>query len=168
MTDPTVISNEFNDFFVNVGPNLASRIQSTIKQYHDYLSTAQKHSIFMRPIAEDEILKIIYKFDKNKSAGHDGIGNLVVKGVAKEIVHPLTAIFNLSLSTGKVPDNLKIAKVIPIHKKDDKEIFSNYRPGSVLPCFSKILERLVFNRCTEFIENNKILNAKQFGFRAHH
>ena len=122
----------------------------------------------MRPIAEDEILKIIYKFDKNKSAGHDGIGNLIVKGVAKEIVHPLTAIFNLSLSTGKVPDNLKIAKVIPIHKKDDKEIFSNYRPVSVLPCFSKILERLVFNRCTEFIENNKILNAKQFGFRVHH
>ena len=93
-------------FFVNVGPNLASRIQSTGKQYHDYLSTAQKHSIFMRPIAEDEILKLIYKFDKNKSAGHDGIGNLIVKGVAKEIVHPLTAIFNLSLSTGKVPDNL--------------------------------------------------------------
>ena len=122
----------------------------------------------MRPIAEDKILKIIYKFDKNKSAGHDGIGNLIVKGVAKEIVHPLTAIFNLSLSTGKVPDNLKIAKVIPIHKKDDKEIFSNYRPVSVLPCFSKILERLVFNRCTEFIENNKILHAKQFGFRAHH
>ena len=46
----------------------------------------------------------------------------------------------------------------------DKEIFSNYRPVSVLPCFSKILERLVFNRCTEFIENNKILNAKQFGY----
>ena len=122
----------------------------------------------MRPIAEDEILKIIYKFDKNKSTGHYGIGNLIVKGVAKEIVHPLTVIFNLSLSTGKVPDNLKIAKVIPIHKTDDKEIFSNYRPVAVLPCFSKILERLVFNRCTEFIENNRILNVKQFGFRAHH
>ena len=65
------------------------------------------------------------------------------KGVAKEILHPLTAIFNRSLSTGKVPDSLKIAKVIPIHKKDDKEIFSNYRPVSVLPCFPKILERLM-------------------------
>ena len=168
ITDPTVISNEFNDFFVNVGPNLASKIQSTGKHYYDYLSTAHKQSIFMRPIVEDEILKIINKFDKNKSAGHDGIGNLIVKGVAKEILYPLTAIFNRSLSTGKVPDSLKIAKVIPIHKKDDKEIFSNYRPVSVLPCFSKILERLIFNRCIEFIENNNILNAKQFGFRAHH
>ena len=122
----------------------------------------------MRPIIEDEILKMINKFDKNKSAGHDGIGNLIVKGVAKEILYPLTVIFNRSLSTGKVPDSLTIAKVIPIHKKDDKEIFSNYRPVSVLPCFSKILERLIFNRCIEFIENNNILNAKQVGFRAHH
>ena len=93
--------------------------------------------MFIKPIVEDEILKIIYKFDKNTSACHDGIGNLIVKGVRKELVHPLTAIFNLSLSTGKVPDNLKIAKVIPIHKKDAKEIFSNYRPVSVLPYFSK-------------------------------
>ena len=54
----------------------------------------------MRPIVEDEILKIINKFDKNKSASHHGIGNLIVKGVAKEIVHPLTAIFNRSLITG--------------------------------------------------------------------
>ena len=169
ITDPTAISNEFNDFFVNVGPNLASKIQSTGKHFfNDYLNTAHEQSIFMRPIVEDEILKIINKFDKNKSAGHDGIGNLIVKGVAKEIVRPLTAIFNRSLSTGKVPDSLKIAKVIPIHKKDDKEIFSNYRPVSVLPCFSKILERLIFNRCIEFIEKNNILNAKQFGFRAHH
>ena len=109
ITDPTAISNEFNDFFVNVGPNLASKIRSTGKHYNDYLSIVHKQSIFMRPIVEDEILKIINKFDKNKSAGHDRIGNLTVKGVAKEIVHPLTAIFNRSLSTGKVPDSLKIA-----------------------------------------------------------
>ena len=76
-----IILSSVKDFMTN----LASRIQSTGKQYHDYLSTAQKHSIFMRPIAEDEILKIIYKFDKNKSAGHDGIGNLIVKGVAKKL-----------------------------------------------------------------------------------
>ena len=90
-------------------------------------------------------MKIINKFDPNKSAGHDDIGNYIVKKVAKEICHPLTIIFNLSLSTGIVPDHLKIAKVIPIYKKADADIFSNYRPVSVLPCFSKILERLVFN-----------------------
>ena len=71
----TIMSNEF--MILNVGPNLASKIQSTGKHYYDYLSTAHKQSIFMRPIVEDEILKIINKFDKNKSTGHDGIGNLI-------------------------------------------------------------------------------------------
>ena len=91
-----------------------------------------------------------------------------MKKVANEICHPLAAIFNLSLLTGDVPDQLKIAKVIPIFKKDDASIFSNYRPVSVLPCFSKILERLVFNRCIEFIDDKNLLNEKQFGFRANH
>jgi hypothetical protein len=168
ITDPTVISNEFNDFFVNVGPNLASNIHNSGKQYYEYLNNTYTKNVFFKPIVENEVLKIINNFDKNKSAGHDGIGNLIVKRVANEIAQPLTKIFNLSISTGKVPDQLKMAKVIPIYKKDDEEVFSNYRPVSVLPCFSKILERLVFNRCTEFIDQNEILNNKQFGFRANH
>ena len=67
-----------------------------------------------------------------------------------------------------VSEQLKLAKVIPIYKKEDPEIFSNYRPVSVLPCFSKILERLVFNRCTDYINKNNLLNEKQFGFRPNH
>ena len=153
---------------MNVGPDLASRIHNTGKPYYDYIKAAHDKSIFMKPIIEDEIIKIIGKFDKNKSAGHDGIGNLIVKRVANEIARPLSAIFNLSLTTGIFPDQLKVAKVIPIYKKNDNEIFSNYRPVSVLPCFSKILERLLFNRCIEFIDDNNILNPKQYGFRKHH
>ena len=80
--------------------------------------------------------------------------------------HPLAAIFNLSLSTGNIPDQFKVAKVIPFFLNDGTQIFSNYRPISVLPCLSKVLERLVFNRSiTEFIGNNNLLNEKQFGFR---
>ena len=63
------------------------------------------------------------------------IGNFIIKRVAKEIVKPLTQIFNLSISTGSVPEKLKIAKVIPIYKKQDAEIFSNYSPVSLLPFF---------------------------------
>ena len=81
---------------------------------------------------------------------------------------PLTMIFNLSISTGIVPEISKIAKVVPIYKKDDAKKFSNYRPVSLLPCFSKILERLVFNTCAEYIDIHEILNDKQFGFRPDH
>ena len=122
----------------------------------------------MKPIVSEEIIKIIHKFNQNKSAGHDNIGNYIVKRIAKEISIPLTIICNLSLREGVVPDELKIAKVIPIYKKENPECFSNYRPVSVLPCFSKILERLVFNRCMNYIDKYNILNDKQFGFRSKH
>ena len=142
-TNPQDISIQFNDFFVNVGPELASNIQNTGKNYFDYLHEMKSSSMYMKPIIEQDIIKIMDKFNPNKSAGHDNIGNFVIKKVGSEIVKPLTHIFNLSLSTGVVPDKLKVAKVIPIFKKADASVFSNYCPVSLLPCFSKILERRV-------------------------
>ena len=155
-------------FFVNVGPKLASDIQNTGKNCYDYLHNMRSSSMYMKPIVESDILKIVSKFNVNKSAGHDNIGNFIIKRVQSEIVKPLTSIFNLSLSTGIVPDKLQIAKVIPIYKKSNVDVFSNYRPVSLLPCFSKILERLVFDRCTDYIDTNGILNDKQLGFRPKH
>ena len=124
--------------------------------------------MYLKPIVEMDIIKIIDKFNANKGAGNDNIGNFIIKRVANEIAKPLTMLFNLSITTGIVPEKLKIAKVIPIYKKDDAEKFSNYRPVSLLPCFSKMLERLVFNRCVEYIDAHEILNDKQFGFRQNH
>ena len=124
--------------------------------------------MYFKPIVERDITKIIDKFNPNKGAGNDNISNFIIKRVANEIVKPLTMIFNVSISTGVVPEKLKIAKVVPIYKKDDAEQLSNYRPISLLPCFSKILERLVFNRCVDYIDAHEILNDKQFGFRPKH
>ena len=103
---------------MNVGPDLASRIHNTGKPYYDYIKAAHDKSIFMKPIIENEIIKLVGKFDKNKSTGHDGIGNLLVKRVANEIARPLSAIFNISLTSGIFPDQLKVAKVIPIYLRD--------------------------------------------------
>ena len=77
-------------------------------------------------------------------------------------------IFNLSLSTGIFPDRMKVAKVTPIFKKGEKSGISNYRPISVLPCFSKILERIMYNRLYDYFTVNNILFDKQFGFQAGH
>ena len=129
--NPEDISNQFNDFFVNVGPKLASNIHSSGKNYLDYLKDPKNSSMYMKPIVEMDITKMIEKFNQNKSAGNDDICNYIVKKVVKDILKPLTMIFNLSISTGIVPDKLKIAKVIPTYKKQDAEIFSNYRPVSL-------------------------------------
>ena len=78
---------------------------------------------------------------------------------------PLTYIFNLSFTQGKFPNILKLAKVIPIHKANSKLITSNYRPISVLPVFSKILEKLMHKRLMSFIVKFKLLFKYQFAFQ---
>ena len=78
---------------------------------------------------------------------------------------PLTYIYNLSIKQSKIPDQLKISKVVPIHKKLNKKCVSNYRPVAVLPTFSKILEKIIYKRLITFIEDHKLLPDNQHGFR---
>ena len=85
-----------------------------------------------------------------------------------QIVSQLAHIFNKSLQTGIVPDKLKIAKVIPLYKNDNPELFKNYRPISILPCFSKIIERIMYNRLYSFLTKHNIISEKQYGFRKKH
>ena len=73
-------------------------------------------------------------------------------------------IFSLPLKKGIFPEKMKIATVSPIFKKGDKSILSNYRPISVLPCFSKILERIMYNRLYAYLAENNILFKKAIRF----
>ena len=75
-TNPQDISSKFNEFFVNIGPELAANIHNTGKNY----------SMYFKPIVEMDIIKIINKFNSNKGAGNDNIGNFVIKKVANEII----------------------------------------------------------------------------------
>ena len=89
----------------------------------------------------------------------------VVQGSINLICAPLTYIINLSLNSGVVPQEMKIARVIPLFKSGDKSLFTNYRPVSVLPVFSKLLKRIVYNRLINFLNKNDILSRNQYGFR---
>ena len=168
VTCPKQIATEFNKYFANIGPKLASSIHHKGKNFSSYLGQSNISTCFFKPTDEEEILKIISKLGSNKSAGHDDIKSDIVKQIADVIAIPLTIIFNISLSTGIVPDDLKIAKVVPIFKKDNPQVFGNYRPVSVLPCFSKLLERIVYNRTYDFLSKNDVLYCKQYGFRTNH
>ena len=75
---------------------------------------------------------------------------------------------NLSITQGVFPHELKVAKVIPLFKSNDPMVFSNYRPVSVLPLFSKILERLMYNHLLSFVNKCQLLYEYQFGFRCGH
>ena len=92
----------------------------------------------------------------------------VVKRVSDEIFAILRHICNISLAYGVFPDKLKITRVTPIFKKGSNTMVTNYRPISVLPCFSKLLECKMYNRLYKFLLENNILYRKQFGFQNAH
>ena len=100
-----------------------------------------------------------------KSPAYDGISSQVIKAIATEISEPLSHIFNLTFFPGTIPDDLKIALVTPIFKANENNEFKNYRPISVLTCFSKLLEKLMYKRLINHIEKNNILTQHQYGFR---
>ena len=168
ITDPSVIANKFNNYFVNVGPNLARKIQTTNLDHNHFLKNidSPNNSLFFSPTDNDEIIKICNSFKSGTSSGFDDIKPDIVKSVCNIIAAPLTHIINLSLASGFVPTKLKIAKVIPIYKANDHHTVSNYRPISVLPVFSKIIERIVHNRLYDFISKFNLLHSSQFGFRS--
>lgn len=111
--DSNVIAEGFNDFFVNIGPELANKIPSTKKTFNSFLYNPTIESLFLVPTDEQEILNIIQNLKAKSSAGVD-ISNNLLKNIAPEIIKPLEHIFNLSLINGIVPQNMKIAKLIPI------------------------------------------------------
>ena len=91
-----------------------------------------------------------------------------MKEVCLDIANPLTYIFNLSFSTGVVPDSLILAKVIPIYKKGDRNDPGNYGLISLLTVVDKIMEKLMCKQLYNFLELHKILYEFQFGFRKCH
>ena len=104
----------------------------------------------------------------NKSSGFDDISADVVKRVSDEIFVILKHIFSISLAKGVFPDKLKIDRVTPIFKKGNNTLVTNYRPISVLPCFLKLLERIMYNRLYKFLLEKNILYQKKFGFQNAH
>ena len=80
-----------------------------------------------------------------KKVGYDDISVNVVKRCQGELLRPLQHIFSICFNKGCFPDQMKVAKVTPIFKSGNPEVINNYRPISILPCFSKILECIIFN-----------------------
>ena len=116
-----------------------------------------------------EILNVINGLDASKACGPDKLPTRFLKMVAIYIAEPLAKLFNKSLSAGKYPTLWKNANVKPVFKgKGSPSDIKNYRPISLLPCVSKILEKLMFKRIYEHINTNGLLTDRQSGYRPGH
>ena len=162
--DTQIIVNKFNEYFCNVGLKLQDSIPRCQKNFFDFMQEPNTGSLFLMPTNEAELLKLVNSLKSKKSPGFDGIKNELIKDIVQGIVIPLVYIFNLSFLSGIVPKRMKIAKVVPIFKKGDPQTLSNYRPISLLTSFSKILEKLIYDRTVTFLNKTKIFSKFQFGF----
>ena len=169
ITDKVNIANKFNVFFTNIGDKIAKGINyDGNKTYGHYLNKDIHSSFTFMNIDEDAINKIIYNLPPKSSSGCDGISTKLLKVIAPVIIKPLTLLINQVLNTGTFPDKLKIAKVIPIFKKGDPSLFENYRPISLLPAISKVVEKIIALQLSSYFEKNKLLFDNQYGFRPKH
>ena len=169
ITEPTLISNSFNDYFTSIADKiLAKRKYNGTNSFRDFLSNRLLESFVFDDCTENEIESIISSFDQQKSSGPHSIPTHILHLLKNDICIPLNKIFNLSFSTGKHPDILKISKTIPIYKKGSRLLVSNYRPISLLSNLNKILEKLVHSRVYKFLEDFQCIYSLQFGFRKKH
>ena len=111
--------------------------------------------MFLVPVDENEILNITRALKNITSNDTEGFNTMMTKKIMDYTVTPLTILCNWSLTSGVFPDKLKIAKIIPLFKSGDKHLLTNYRPVSILPQFSKILEKVFYNRLKLFFEKSK-------------
>ena len=152
----------------SIGKKVSDSIPFIPKSYEKYLTSEYTDSMFLKPTSVDELSKICASFNASKASGSDDISPRVVKESICCFVEPLCNIFNKSLSTGVFPEALKVAKVVPLYKKNCKQNIDNYRPVAILPIFSKLLEKVMHNRLHSFLMKYEILINEQFGFRKNH
>ena len=136
--------------------------------FSDYLTHNCQTNFFMYPTDEHEIINMTNNLKSSSSEGFDNISMKIIKTTVHQVAMPLAHIFKQSFLTGTVPDNMKIAKIVPILKYGNKKMLNNYRPISIFPAFSKLLEKLVCNRLDNFLETHDLLYKHQYGFRQNH
>ena len=169
LDNPQVIADEFNKCFTDVDLTLASKIDFPKNIcYEDYLQNPVQDHFKFRSVTIETVIKTIESLKPKASKGADNISNKILKYIKYEIASILSKFMNMIFEQGIFPDILKIAKVIPIHKKNDNHCFENYRPISILPSVSKVFERIIHDQIYQYFTTSKLFYTSQYGFRTLH
>ena len=168
VTENHAIADAFNDFFSNVGSNLDRKIGNQNTNFRQYLKNKISSSFFFAPILESDVREEMLKLKVNKASGPDDISPKLVRTCTNVLVQPLSLLYNSCITSSTFPDDFKRAKIIPLHKQMEKIFVDNYRPISLLNCFSKIFERLIHKQVINFLHKHALLYQYQFGFRENH
>ena len=162
-TNPTSMSSIFNKFFATIGVKLAEKFTMNTPTTNG-VNQASSNFAF-KTISCESVTKKIKELKPNKAVGLDKVSSRMLKDAADIVAPSLTSLFNISINNGCFPSTWKLAKISPLFKKGSKQDPSNYRPISVLPTISKLLEKAVHMQLYSYLRDNNLLSQKQFGFR---
>ena len=170
ITNRRDIACHFNKYFTGIAHQLnidkyGETVMDDNGSFKKFLKNRISSTMFFTDIDSNEIQSVISKLNDTKSSD---FSVRAIKIVKHQISPLLATLFNDCMYSGTFPDELKLAKVLPLYKGGKTHIMSNYRPISILPLFSKIFEKLIYTRLYNFLEQNNILYNKQFGFRRQH
>ena len=165
ISDPYKIGNKSNIFYTTVVQKLVDKMKKPVTDYKDYLKDETEKSFDMPATCPTEVEKLIINLDCSKSSDIYDISVKFVKISSTYIANILSHIFNKSFLDGIFPQKLKYAFVLPMHRGGSKLLLTNYRPISLLPILSKILEQLMQTRLVKYLEDHKIIYQHQFGFQ---
>ena len=162
------IAEGFNEYFSNIGPNLASNIDSSNYNFETHVKNAKSEFAAFQHVTVNHVSHLLHGLSSNKATGIDKISCKIIKLATPVISDSLTLIFNQAITLSSFPDEWKIARVIPLYKNGQRNIPGNYRPISVLPAISRIMERILYDQLHSYLTTFELLSDSQFGFRKSH
>ena len=171
LTSPARLAGAMNNFFLDKVRLLKEKLPAASTDPLAKLRESMQGrecTFSMQPVRPEQVAKIIAGLKNSKSTGADHINTWIIKLVAVEILPAVTHIINLSISNSEFPTLWKLAKVVPLLKKDDPVVPKNYRPVALLPVLSKILEKAVFLQLVEYLDENGLFSVNHHGSRHNH
>ena len=163
LSEDVDIAEKFNSFFTEIGERLRENIPSSSFDPLQLIPNI-KAEMDLESTTEEEIISIVQGLN-NVGPGADSISSKIFKLSYQAIMRHILHLFNTCLESGIFPSTLKVAIIKPIFKSGDCHLINNYRPISILPFMSKILEKLIYHRLIKHLEENNIIHENQFGFQ---
>ena len=164
-TEDSEIANAFNEYFCSVGENLNSQIPDSNLDPLSYIVFNSNSSFWLNPVSNDEVCYLINN-TKNSKQNFNCISIPILKCNSNFLSKIICKIINFCFSKGTFPKILKHALVLPLFKKGDETKISNFRPISILPTLSKIMEKSIKSRLVQYFTLNNIISSLQFGFQS--
>ena len=161
-TDPKGIAETLNNHFSSIGKRLAKAF-SGLKPIR--CGAVPNSSFSLKSVKSAFVEKQLRLMKTNKAIGLDNISVCLLRDAASVLTSPLRDIINLSFEKSRFPSSWKCAKVTALFKQGDKTDKDNYRPISILPTVSKVIERAVYSQLYDYLDSNNLLAVNQFGFR---